>query len=233
MLKFIISLAAASTNEDRAMDTRLRWTGVFGLAAAGIYVAATGAGSLLDPAYSQVRQHVSDLTADGARSWPALVGPYVLYNVLVAAFAASLYLTSPRGWLWRVGLGLLVLNGLTGIGMVTWFREDLGGVPTTTAGAIHLVLAGVSSITILLASIAFGSAFRGSEMWRPLGRFSFAIAIGFAILGPLAAVATAAGSELAGLAERGPIGLFMIWLGVLGRFALERSRAGRHRLAAA
>lgn len=108
---------------------------MLGLAAAAVYIAATAAGSLLDPGYSQIRQHISDLTADGAPTWPALVGPYVAYNFLVVAFAAGLYLASARGWLWRIGLGLLILNGLAGIGMVTLFREDLGGVPTTTAGA--------------------------------------------------------------------------------------------------
>jgi hypothetical protein len=203
------------------MDTRLRWTGWLGLAAAGVYVATTAAGSLLDPGYSQIRQHVSDLTADGAPTWAALVGPYIAYNLLIVAFAAGLYVTSQRGWLWRVGVAMLLLNALAGIGMVTWFREDLGGVPTTTAGTIHLVLAGISSLSIVVGAVAFGFAFRASTTWRPLARFSFAVAIGFGILGPLAAIATAAGSELAGLAERGPIGLFIVWLVAVGWFAPE------------
>ena len=213
------------------MDTRLRWTGWLGLAAAGVYVAATAAGSFLDPGYSQIRQHVSDLTAEGAPTWAALVGPYVAYNLLIVAFAAGLYVTSPRGWLWRVGIALLLLNALAGLGMVTWFREDLGGVPTTTAGTIHVVLAGISSLSIVVGSIAFGFAFRTSTIWRPLARFSFAVAIGFLFLGPLAAIATAAGSELAGLAERGPIGLFVGWLVIVGGFALEGRQDQRDQLA--
>ena len=207
------------------MEARLRWTGWSGVAAAAVYVGATTAGSLLDPQYSQIRQHVSDLTATGASTWPALVGPYTAYNLLVLVFAIGLYLASPRGWLWRIGLGLLALNVLAGVGQVTWFREDVGGVPTTFAGAGHLVLAGISSLTIVLGSVVFGFAFRRSAAWRSLARFSFSVAVGFAILGPLAAIATAAKSDLAGLAERGPIGLFIAWLVVVAWFALTQVRA--------
>lgn len=205
------------------MDTRLRWSGWSGLGAAAVYTGATAAGSLLDPGYSQLRQHVSDLTATGASTWAALVGPYIAYNLLVLAFAIGLYLASPRGRLWAVGLGLLAVNVLAGLGQVTWFREDAGGVPITFAGTGHLVLAGISSLTIVLGSIVFGFAFRRSAAWRPLAGFSFAVAVGFAILGPLAAIATAARSELAGLAERGPIGLFIVWLVVVAWFALARA----------
>lgn len=73
-------------------------------------------------------------------------------------------------------------------------------------------------------------AFRRSAAWRPLARFSFAVAVavGFAILGPLAAIATAAKSDLAGLAERGPIGLFIAWLVVVAWFALAQVRVRSH-----
>lgn len=214
------------------VDTRLRWTGWFGLAAAVVYIGATAAGSLLDPEYSQIRQHVSDLTASGATTWAALAPAYLAYNLLVLAFAIGLYLASPRGWLWAVGLGLLALNVLTGVGQVTWFREDAGGVPTTFAGTGHLVLAGISSLTIVAGSIVYGFALRRSAAWRPLARFSFAVAVGFAILGPLAAIATAAKSDLAGLAERGPIGLFIAWLVMVAWFVLAHAQADHEKLIA-
>jgi hypothetical protein len=209
--------------EDR-VNARLGWTGWLGISAATVYVGATAAGSMLDPSYSQIRQHVSDLTAAGAATWIVLVVPYVAYNTLVFAFGISMFTTSARTWPWRIGLALLTLNALAGVGMVTLFREDLGGVPTSFAGAGHLVLAGVSSFAIVLASIAFGLAFRRSRIWHSVSVPSFAIAIGFAILGPLAVLATASKSDLAGLAERGPIGLFVAWLALVGWFALGQSR---------
>jgi hypothetical protein len=207
------------------MDTRLRWTGWLGVLATALFVGATAAGSLLDPTYSQIREHVSELTATGAPTWVALAPLYLAYNLLVIAFAVGLYLASDRGWPWRIGLGLMLINGVAGVGMTTWFRQDPGGVPTTFAGGGHLVLAGVSSLTIVLGSIVFGLAFRRSPPWRALAGFSFSVAGGFAILGPVAVIATAAGSDLVGLAERGPIGLFIAWLLVVGWFAGSRARA--------
>lgn len=194
-----------------------------GFAAITAYVAATAAGSALDPGYSQIRQHVSDLTAASAPTWAPLVIPYLAYNGLAMVFAMSLYRASPRTAAWRIGLGLLTANAIAGVGMVTVFREDLGGMPTTTAGAGHLVLAGVSSVSILLAALVFGIAFRRAAGWQPLSVPSLAIATGFAVLGPLAAVATATGSGIAGLAERGPIGLFLVWTAVVATFLMRQS----------
>jgi hypothetical protein len=184
------------------------------------------AGSLLDPSYSQIRQHVSDLTASGASTWTALAPAYLLYNGLAAAFAVALYSVSDRRRLWQAGTGLLLANAFAGVMMVTLFREDLGGVPTTIAGTGHLVFAGLSSVSILVAAFVYGIAFRRSSAWRRLSTFSLAIGLGFVVLGPLAAFATAQKSDLAGLAERGPIGLFLLWLAVVGAyaFAVHRDR---------
>jgi len=198
----------------------LRRAGSFAAAAALVYIAATAAGSLLDPTYSQIRQHVSDLTATGASTWAALAPLYLLYNALAVGFAIELYRASPGGRLWKLGTALLVVNAFAGVMMVTLFREDIGGLPTTAAGAGHLVFAGLSSLVIVIDGFVYGVAFRRSASLRPLAEFSIAIGVGFAILGPLAAVATAQRSELAGLAERGPIGLFVLWLLVLGWYSL-------------
>jgi hypothetical protein len=210
------------------------WVGWLGVAAAALFVGATAAGSFLDPDYSQIREHVSELTATGAPTWAALAPAYVAYNLLVIAFGLGLYLSSDRRLAWLLGLALMVLNGLAGLGMTTVFRQDPGGAPTTFAGGAHLVLAAVASLTIVAGSVVFGFAFRRTPPWRPLARFSFAVAIGFAILGPLAALATATGSQLAGLAERGPIGLFIVWLLVVGWYTVPHSRVpalGPHRAA--
>jgi len=67
-------------------------------------------------------------------------------------------------------------------------------------------------------------AFRRSAPFRRLAGFSFAVGVGFATLGPLAAIATAQRSDLAGLAERGPIGLFVLWLLIVGWEALIVAR---------
>jgi hypothetical protein len=216
----VTSLIARWHQPRPATTSVLRLAGFAGAGAALTYIGATVAGSVLDPLYSQIRQHVSDLTATGASTWAPLAPAYLAYNALVVGFAGTLYLASPRTGTWKIGTGLSAINAFAGVMMVTLFREDLGGVPTTAAGAGHLAFAGVSSLAIVATAVTYGIAFRRSPVWRPLAIFSFATAVGFGVLGPLAAIATAQGSAMAGLAERGPIGLFMLWLLVVGSYAL-------------
>jgi hypothetical protein len=215
------------------MTSPLRWTAYSGLAAALVYVAATVAGSLLDPSYSQVRQHVSDLTATGASTRLALAPPYFLYNLLVLGFAVALYSASDRSRLFRVGLACLTANAIAGVMMVTWFTEDKGGAPVTFAGTGHVIFAGVSSLSIVVASFVYGFAFRRTAEWRPLSVFSLMVGVGFLVLGSLAVIATGAHSALAGLAERGPIGLSILWILVVSWRALALVRRPASRPASA
>ena len=67
----------------------LQWAGVFGITAGLVYVATTAAGSVLDSSYSQIRQHVSDLTATGAATSADLAPPYILLVLLVPLMKRS------------------------------------------------------------------------------------------------------------------------------------------------
>jgi len=203
------------------MASALRWTACSGLAAAVVYVAATVAGSLLDPSYSQIRQHVSDLTATGASTRLVLAPPYILYNLLVSVFAGALYAASDRSHLFKLGLVCLGANAFAGVMMVTWFTEDKGGVPSTFAGTGHLIFAGVSSLSIVVASFVYVFAFRRTADWRPLSVFSLVTGVGFLVLGTLAVIGTSANSAWTGLAERGPIGLSILWILVVSWRALD------------
>jgi hypothetical membrane protein len=202
----------------------LRWAGYFAIAAAALYVGTTATGSLLDPSYSQIRQHVSDLTATGASTDAELAPPFILYNLLVFAFAMNLHTAFRRIRLVRIGLGLLTANAIAGVMMVTWFTEDLGGTPTTPAGIGHVVFASVSSIAIVLGSFVYGLAFqRMGRSWRTMSLLSFGVGILFILAAPFAVMATAANSDLAGLAERAAIAPFIVWLLGAGGFLLFRA----------
>ncbi len=201
----------------------LKWTGYFAVAAALVYVIATAGGSLLDPSYSQVNQHVSDLTATGAPTKDELSPFYLLYNLLIVLFAIGIYRASDGSRLFKLGAWLLTLNAVAGVMMVTLFTEDLTGAPATFMGNGHIAFAAMSSIAVLAASIVYGLAFRRTTAWRRLSSFSFLIAATFVVAAPLAIIATATGSY-AGLAERAAIAPFIIWLLVVGGYVLRQSR---------
>lgn len=145
--------------------------------------------------------------------------PYLFYNALVAAFAVAVYLESARGTLFKLGLAALVLNSIAGALMVSLFPEDPGGLPTTPQGTGHLAFAGVSVLCTLAIALVHGVAFR--PVSRTLATISFAIGVGILVFGPLAAVATAAQSDLAGRAERVPIALFLGWVAAVSAYALR------------
>ena len=150
---------------------------------------------------------------------------FSMSRLIVLAFAVALYRSSSRTRLFKVGLGLLVLNAFAGVMMVTWFREDPGRVVTTASGAGHIVFATVSSLTIVVGSIVYGFAFRRSPLWRGLSAFSFAVGAAMIAFSPIAIAAI--NSPLAGLAERGAIGVFLVWLIGVGGYLLNHSPGRR------
>ncbi len=87
------------------------------------------------------------------------------------------------------------------------------------------MFAAVSSPAIVVAFIVCGFAFRRMPGWRKLAIFSFAISVGFVVVAPAAIIATATKSDLAGLAERVPIGLSVLWLLVVGPARLGSLKA--------
>ena len=102
------------------------------------------------------------------------------------------------------------------------FPQDSYGYPATTAGTIHIVLAAVASLLIILALVAAGRAFRGDPGWARLAGVSTLTAVVMVLTGAVAAVATAADRPYMGLAERLPIGTFLVWLAVVAWAGLRR-----------
>lgn len=84
---------------------------------------------------------------------------FVIYNLAALAFSFGV-LACVRYWpsgSRRVGLvaaGFLVFGGLIGLATV-FFPQDPGGPPVTLTGTIHIVFAGLSSLTSTLSMLLF------------------------------------------------------------------------------
>jgi hypothetical protein len=200
---------------------------VGGLAAtaAAVYVGATVLGGLLDPGYSHVAMHVSELTSSHASNRAFLAALYVGYNLALAGVGLALLRSVLRTRAMTVASASLVLTAAVGILLVTWFPQDSYGHPATTAGAVHIALAGVAALLGIVAMIAAGRAFRRDERWAPLARLSVWAAIVMVGTGAVGAAATAVSSPLMGLLQRLSIGTFLLWLLMVARFGLQRPRS--------
>jgi len=191
-----------------------------GMLAPVVYVGAVIVGGLKWPGYSQISQFVSELLESGAPN-KALLNPlFALYNLLTIAFGFGLF-TKVRGMSQSNGrlsgsLGALILvaEGLVGF-LTVFFPQDPRGAHVTSTGVIHIVLAGLSSLTTILCMVLMGFWFRTIPRLRGYGIYSFISAIVVFISGGVAAYTGATLSPILGLVERITIGGFLQWLFVI------------------
>jgi hypothetical protein len=194
---------------------------VCGVLAPVLYAATVLTGGLLRPGYSHVSQFVSELIATGAPNKWLLDPVFIAYNLLTIAFAMGLFVVVRasgevrRRLAGSLGSVILMLEGIFGLATL-FFPQDPIGTPITATGTMHMMLAGLSSLTSMLPILLMGFWFRYIPSLRQYGAYSFvSVALVFAF-GGLAAYSGAVGSPIAGLIERLTIGAFLQWMFVVG-----------------
>jgi hypothetical membrane protein len=191
-----------------------------GIAAPVVYVVAVILGGLLRPGYSHTAQAVSGLIETGAPNKPLLDPMFALYNLLTVAFGIGLLQVvrgeneNKRKRVGTLGAIFLVIEGLFGF-VTIFFPQDPGGPPVTSTGTMHVVLAGLSSLTTMLTMLLMGFWFRSTSSLRGYGIYSWISVLVVFISGGLAAASVANQSPIGGLVERITIGGFLQWLFVI------------------
>jgi hypothetical membrane protein len=191
-----------------------------GILAPVVYLATVVLGGVLRPGFCHIGQAISELLAAGAPNKALLDTLMAIYNVLSGLCALGLLLVvrasrQVRGRTSGILAALILLAGAV-FGLVTLvFPQDVPGTAVTTAGTLHLILAGGSSLTSMLTILLFGFWFRGTPNLKPFGVYSFiSVALVF-VSGGLAAASAAGVSPILGLAERITIGCYLQWLFVI------------------
>jgi hypothetical protein len=137
------------------------------LFAAGVILAAR-----LHPGYDPVQHGISDL-ALGPGGWLQTAN-FVLTGLLLIAFALGLATDADSGAARRAVL-LLLLSGV-GLLLLGLFPRDPPGMAPTWHGVTHN-LVGNSLLSLPLACLALGAAFRRDPDWRPYGRVAGAVGV--------------------------------------------------------
>lgn len=188
-----------------------------GMLALLVYVGAVIVGGVKRPGYSHISHFVSELIEAGAPNKTLLNPLFALYNLLTMAFGLGL-LAKVRAMSQNKGVrsgsrGALVLvaEGLFGF-LTVFFPQDPRGAAVTPRGIIHIVLAGLSSLTTMLSMAFMGFWFRTIRRLRGYGLYSFVSAVLVFISGGAAAYTGATKSRIVGLMERITIGGFLQWL---------------------
>lgn len=186
-----------------------------GLWSSLLYVATDLMAASWYSGYNIADQNYSELLATGAPTRPPMILVSIVYNLLVAAFAAGVW-TSARPKRTASITGA-VMAGYAALSLVTplFFQMDLRGAAVTPRGGLHGPMTAVMSLFILL-SMGFGAFLLG----RRFKLYSFAtivIVILFGVLTGLQAPRLVAGQSTPwmGLTERVNIYATMIWFTAL------------------
>lgn len=185
-----------------------------------IYAVTVVLGGILRPGYSHISQFISELIATGAPNKPILDPLFALYNLLTIVFGVGLVMTvraaseMRRKIIGTLGALILVAEGVFGF-VTVFFPQDPVGTAITSTGTMHIVLAGLSSLTTMLSMLLMGFWFRTQPGLRSYGRYSFiSVAVVF-VFGGLAAVMGVNSSPIVGIMERITIGGFLQWLFII------------------
>jgi hypothetical membrane protein len=214
--------AVASDRATRLKTARkvLLFCGILAsLLAIGIDILA----AMLYPGYSYTDQAVSELSAIGASTRPLLFASGMVYNSLMVAFGAGVWLSAGQKRSLCVTGALLAAYGLQGF--IGWlFPMTPRGGETATTDVMHLIFSGLTVLLILLF-IGFGSAARG----RGFRLYSIATILTILVAGTLTGMQAQAIREgqptpWVGLIERSMVYGDLLWVLVLGVVLLQAER---------
>ena len=195
-----------------------------GLASTLLYLGIDALGALSYPGYDYAAQTISEMSAVGAPTRTLLAPLYLLYTVLLIAFAFGVRAAAGGKRRLRITGALLAAVGFVGLAGAFFPMQMRGNAPTFT-DLMHVAYGGVNSLLLLLA-IAFGAPAFG----RPLRLYSLApilvmIASGAGTFLLAPAVAIDALMPYLGIVERFLFASFLLWIAALSAMLLRRSRA--------
>ena len=132
-----------------------------------VYLFAVILGGFIMPDYSHAYNTISELTGAGFPDILILDFLFALYNVLLVAFAVGglVFFQPVKVRLARILFALLLAAGLIGL-LFSFFPQDMRGAPPTTAGKIHIILAGIISPVTVASAILAGFTFKSDPIYQ-------------------------------------------------------------------
>ena len=216
---------ARSTPSGRGFRTALL---VGGILSSFLYVATDVLGGMRYDGYSFTSQAISELMATGAPS-ESLVDPlFLIYDVLLLAFGACVFLEGRRrNRALAITGALLFLYGLVGFTGPTLFEMHPRGTGSLGGDTPHIVVTGVI-VSLLLLAMGFGAFARGRRFRiYSLGTLLTVIVFGLLTIPFAARIAAGQPTPGLGIVERINVYAALLWVAVLANALVRdpRSRA--------
>jgi hypothetical protein len=134
---------------------------ICGIVAPLLYVGSDILAAMRWEGYSYTAQSVSELRAIGAPTRPLLVPILTLYSALEIAFGVGVWRASDQKRSLRITGVLLMGLGVIDLVIAPFFQLNLGKAAGSLTNTMHVILTGVTVLTILLI-IGFGANAGGS-----------------------------------------------------------------------
>ncbi len=195
-----------------------------GIGAGIFYLFGDILGGIITLNYSYIHNAVSELIQSGAENRVLLSSFFFIHAIMIILFSLGIMLHHPyrKSKSTFIGGILLLAVGVCHSLSSSFFPMDPVGTKMTFSGALHLVLVGITvvSIIFLMPLLCFG-LFR-SVKWKSLKVFTFLCLIVILTSGAISPIVIAKGIEVMGLTERITGYVFYFWLFVLA-YLLIRS----------
>ena len=176
--------------------------------------------------YNPIAQQISDLTA-GPSGWVQQMN-FVVFGLLLIAFAVGLHRGVRKAWPWVAGPALVAWNGveLVVAGLFP-LREDAAGRIYDPIG-VHSVNGTIFFLSIGVVLVVLSRQFVHDARWRSLAAYTLTTGIALLVMVPLngflAEMAQAPLHPWSGLIQRA---ILVVWLLCLVTLALRLRRVGR------
>ena len=199
-----------------------------GMGAGIFYLLGDLVGGYITPNYNYIRNAVSELIQSGAEHRILLSAFLFMHAVMIVLFAVGLLVNHQYSQSKSIYIGgiLLLLVGICHLLSSSIFPMDPVGAESTIPGTMHLVLVGITVISIFILMPLLGIGMSQLYGWNYFTVFTF-VCFGIILISGISSpIVIGRGIEVMGLTERITGYTFYVWLFVLA-FLLIREQSAQ------
>ncbi|MFC2054747.1 DUF998 domain-containing protein [Chloroflexota bacterium] len=171
-------------------------------------------GGIITPKYNYIKNAVSELIQSGAEHRPFLSSFLFLHAVMIILFSVGILTQHPFEQSKFIFLGgiLLLVVGISHALSSSIFPMDPIDEGRTFPGTLHLILVGLTVVSIFILMPLLGSGFYLYYGWKSFVIFTFLCLVIIVISGISSPIVIKRGIEVMGLTERITGYTFYLWL---------------------
>lgn len=198
-----------------------------GIGAGLFYLLGDLVGGFITPNYNYIRNAVSELIQSGAENRVFLSSFLFVHALMIVLFSFGLLAQHPfrQSKLIFIGGILLLAVGISHLFSSSIFPMDPVGAKATFPGAMHLVLVGITVISIFILMPLLGIGLSRLYEWRSFLVFTFVCFVIILLSGISSPIVIGKGIQLMGLMERLTGYTFYIWMFVLAILLIKGQSA--------